>query len=338
MADSSWSEVRAAAAAVVDVETEVRRKGGWTAEEAAYEAQRLQAACNLPDTTTAFRSVLDILLMRERFEISESLTHDAQYQLVEIMWLRNWTGDEIRAGLTDVLTRFQLQPPKLQHAVQALLEIGHGYRGMAQPDRWPNREARAACAELMWLGGLSENDAYHAARAAMRRFELARGKECDALRALQEIELMYRRTAFDPAFEESDRRRFAEIMWLRGWTLHQGLEQALAVRTSLGIAELSKVIDALHQISLRCGGPAVPNPVTRAVDAILGRGNASAEERELLRTQFGEYRWLQRSNVAQAMEKIRRYASMTETPLRDVFDAALDAARRAYQERETAKD
>jgi hypothetical protein len=167
---------------------------------------------------------------------------------------------------------------------------------------------------------------------------LGRGTECDALRALQEIELIYRRTTFDAAFDETDRRRLAEIMWLRGWTLHQGLEQAVAVRTTLGIAELPKVIDALHQISLRCGGPAVPNPVTRAVDAILGRGNATAEECELLRTQFGEYRWLQRSTVAQAMEKLRRYASMTDTPLRDVFDAALDAARRAYHERENARD
>ena len=338
MSETTWQEIRSAAAAIGDMRSELLRRTGWPPETLEQETSRIQGSCDLSDPSEAMRALLEIVLMREHFEISEALDPPMQLRLVETMWLRSWTGDELRAGLADVIRRFHLIPATIATGIEALLGIGHRFRRMKQPDRWPKRAAQDRCAELMWLTGQSEDAVFKSAHEALDRFELGRGGEEQALAALQEIELVYRETSFDPALPEAQRHVLAEIMWLRAWSLQQTLEQAVALRNNLGLSGAEQPIDSLHQICLRCGGPVVPNLVTEAVDALLHDVAAPHEQREFVRTEFGEFRWLRQYNVAQALDRVRRYGSMTGDSLLDVFHAVLEAARESFRERQGEQD
>lgn len=334
MAEITWKNIRAEAAGIRDMRGEILRRSGWTAETLDAEASRLQKACELADENEALRALLEIFLMREHFTISETLGPETQLRLVEAMWLRHWTGEEMRAGLADAIRRFKLQPATIPRGIEALAEIGYRYRCMKQPNRWPKRAARGRCAELMWLTDQAEDAVFQAARAAIERFELGRGCEEQALDALQQIELIFRETPFDDALPETDRRLLAETMWLRAWPLQRVLEEAIALRASLGLTGVSRPLEILHEICLRCGGPVEPNPVTEAVDSLIGDASAPRELRETVRTEFGEFRWLRQFNVAQALEKVRRYGNMTGAKPLDVFRAALDSARESYRARQ----
>lgn len=334
MSDITWQQIRAQAAGIRDARGEVLRRTGWTHERLDAEAAQLRDACNLSDLTEATRGILEILLMREQFTISESLDAPTQLKLVEAMWLRSWTGEQFRKGLADVMRRLRVRPATIPRGIEVLVEIGRRYRGMKQPDRWPKREARERCAETMWLTGQSEDAVYQAMRAAMERFEYGRGSEAQALEALQQIELIYQETAFEPVLQETQRRVLSEIMWLWGWSLQRTLEEAVALRTRLGMSGVVQPIETLHAVSLRCGGPITPNAVTEAVEYIMAGEDVLPEFRDVVRLEFGEFRWLRQMNVGQALERVRRYENMTGEKRLDVFEAALESARESYRTRQ----
>ena len=333
MLDSTnvWAKVRQDAARVLDGAAEIERILEWPSERVIDEAEAIKQAFELKDRATGITVLLQITLMRAGLQMSEELSEDMQFALLRAMWAFEWSVDEVKRSLSGVFSRLGIMPPVLAEGIKALLDMASLYRGLKQRARWPNREARIKCVELMWLMGWDEDTVLTETRAAMERFDIRRGDDSKMLDCLREIELIHRRIRNDPAVK-SHARKVAEMMWLRGWSLQKAMGEAAALQVRLDLASTTKSVKSLYEMCLLCGGKERPNPVSEAVETIWEDASDEDELEDQRLTSLAEYRWLGSYSLQQAVEKIGRFSRVNAASQHEMFEVLLTLERQRYRE------
>jgi len=334
---ATWKQVRAAAAAVPDIEAAVLELSGWSKAEIDARVDSLTKALSLDDTAYALRALLEIMLMRNRVRVSEELPAEIQFRLLEVMWLRQWSPDELKDALSSVRTRLPTVENHAGAQLEALYEIAVTYRRLRAPRHWPGRAERGQCAELMWLTGLSEKETHQAAADAHQRFGFGRGEIGKALDALRQIEVIYKQTPFGEEFTEQTARTLAEVMWLRNWDQERVLAETAGLRERLGLGSDAQAIDSVHAICMRCGGKERPNAVTEALDEICGGVAVRQGRYEEDLMAFAEYMWLGEHSPQQALAKLGRFARVNEASLGQTLEVMLELERQRFREEREAQ-
>lgn len=315
----TWAKVRKEAARVVDKAGEIQRIVEWSDERVRDESEALAEMFTLKGSAEGLAMLLETCLMRQQLRMSEELSEELQFALVNIMWVHEWTADEVKDALKKVFSRLHVVPSLPAEGIKVLLDVASLYRGLKQRDRWPNRETRVKCAELMWLMHIDEDAVLKETHAAMERLNMGRGDEGKAIDALREMELIYRRIQND-VVSRPQARKFAEIMWLRGWALDDARGEAAALQARLDLPSETKSVAVLLEICLLCGGKDRPNRVYEAAERIWEEEAGLDEVMDRRLTKLGEYMWLERYTLPQVLDKVGRFARVNHVSLGTTLD------------------
>jgi hypothetical protein len=294
------------------------------------ESETLATMLTLKDSAEGMAVLLETCLMRQRLLMSEGLSEDLQFALVRVMWVHEWTADEVKDALKKVFSRLQIVPPLLAEGIKVLLEVASLYRGLKQRERWPNRKTRVKCAERMWLMHIDEDTVLNETHAAMQRLNMGRGDEGKALDALREMELIYRRIR-NKVVPKAQARKFAEIMWLREWALEKAREEAAALQARLDLLSETESVTTLIEICLLCGGKERPNPVSEAAENIWEEEAGSDEMMDRHLTTLAEYMWLERYSLRQVMDRVGRFARVNHASLGTMLDVLSIISHERYR-------
>lgn len=327
-----WATIREEVSKTADKVAELEQLSGWSRPEIEEMSEGFLDQYRLKSEEEAVQSLLEIFKMREHVRISDALSEDLQFALLKTMWLRRWSIDETKAALADLRPRLKLTTHSTGEQINILLEIAGLYGGIDAPKRWPGSRERGQCAELMWLMHWSEEKVYEEMLQARERFGYSREDVPKALDALREIELLFRHTGFEEALGEESRRKAAEVMWLRDWSLDKVLLETAALQANLNLNDDEEGLDTLYQICLLSGGKERPNEFTRALGEITRGAPLSPEQKDKEMTLLAEYMWLGQYSLAQAVSKLGRFARVNQASLHETLDVMLSLERKRYRE------
>ena len=329
----SWDRIREQTSAIVNKAEEIQRLSGWPMGRVQHEANALRERFGLPDQQEAMAVLLDIYAMRENLIISESITEEMQFGLMQAMWLRKWNIDETKRAIAEVCPRLGIVPATPARQVSTLLEVGLIYHHFKPSARWVGRDDKGVCAELLWLTKWSDNILFEEVEKARDRYGLERGEEPKVLRALFQIELIYRRTRFGDGISEPQARLLSEVMWMRGWDGDHVINETVDVQLNLGLLTDDSSIKALHAISVLAGPSAFPNQMAAARDALCRNESLTPEQMDRVRMCLAEYMFIYDFTLAQALERISRFSRANKAAPPAILEAMVTVGRQYYRDK-----
>ena len=87
----TWKQVREEVARATNIQAEIEELTGWAEERVTEEAEQLQHALSLKDSSKALEALLEMFKMREGLVISKQIDERLQFTLLRAMWLRKWS-------------------------------------------------------------------------------------------------------------------------------------------------------------------------------------------------------------------------------------------------------